>query len=66
MTPNIHQQISWLEQNIKAMRTMIPKAVSEGRLSEEHGTHRLACAHAALQTLTQLRGIVHGKEVANV
>lgn len=62
MKPTIHQQIAWLELQIKVMRTAIPTAVANGRITEEHGTHRLACAQASLETLTQLRGILGVKE----
>lgn len=65
MNMNINQQIAWLEQQLRHMRSRLPMAVTEGLVSEEHATHKLACAQAALQTLTQLRGLVAGKGIKN-
>lgn len=58
----IHQQIAWLEHQLRHMRQHLPEVVAQGRMSEEHASHKLGCAEAALQTLTQLRGIVRGEE----
>lgn len=55
---NINQQITWLDQQLRHMKSHLPIAVAEGRVSEQHATHKLACAQAALETLTQLRGLV--------
>jgi hypothetical protein len=57
----MHQQIEWLEQQLRHMKRHLPNVVVEGRISEEHATHKLACAQAALVTLTQLRGIFRGE-----
>lgn len=56
----IHQQIAWLVSQIRHMKTAHPKLVQSGRLAETDATHRMACASAALQTLTQLRGLAGG------
>lgn len=60
-TVTIHQQIAWLQDQIRHMKRAVPLAVQSGRMTEEHGTHKLACACASLQTLSQLRGIVRGE-----
>lgn len=65
MTTTINQQITWLEDQIRHMKRSLPLQIASGRISEEHATHKMACAHATLQTLTQLRGIVAGKGSAN-
>ncbi|MES2148618.1 MAG: hypothetical protein V4508_02385 [Pseudomonadota bacterium] len=63
MTVTIHQQIDWLESQIRHMKISLPRGVDAGRVSTEHATHKMACAQATLQTLTQLRGIVRGEEL---
>jgi hypothetical protein len=62
----INQQITWLGDQLRYMKSVMPKLVASGRLAEVDATHRIACAQATLETLTQLRGIVAGKGNANV
>lgn len=54
----IHQQIDYLNDQLKHMRADLPIAVANGRITDEHATYRMAYASAILQTLTQLRGLV--------
>lgn len=54
----IDQQIKFMQDQVKFMKATLPIGVANGRIMEEHATHKMACAHAALETLTQLRGLV--------
>jgi hypothetical protein len=58
MIVSLDQQIDWMERQVRYQRKSAPKQVELGRLSQEEATHALACASCALQTLTQLRGLV--------
>lgn len=54
----LDQQIEYLERHVKHIKKTIPLQVKDGRLSDERAISILAAASSALQTLTQLRGIV--------
>lgn len=66
MTITIHDQINWLESQLKHMAKTLPIGVAQGNIDREHAAFKLSCAQASLQTLTQLRGIVRGTEATHV
>lgn len=57
-TATLDQQIEYLERHVKHIKKTIPFQVKDGRLNDERAMSILAAASSALQTLTQLRGIV--------
>lgn len=60
MTITIDQQITCLSEEVKRRKFVLPKLVESGRMTEEKATHEIEVMRQALQTLTQLRGMVKG------
>jgi len=62
---NIHQQISWMKDQLAHMKAKLPIGVRNGTISQEHADGKFAAAEATLRTLEAIRAISLGKEVAN-
>ncbi len=53
----LNQQIICLTNEIKRRKKKYPVMVEKGILSEQEASYEIAAMHAALETLTQLKGI---------
>lgn len=58
MAITIEQQIRCLKNEVERRKNVFPALIEQGRYSEEKATSEIATMQQALQTLTQLRGIV--------
>lgn len=55
---SINDQITCLEMEVKRRKTIFPRLIEEGKISKEKAFMEIETMHTALQTLTQLRGII--------
>lgn len=55
---NIDQQIKCLSREVERRKKVFPTLIEQGRFSEEMATSEIATMQQAMQTLTQLRGLV--------
>jgi hypothetical protein len=58
MTITIDQQIKCLAKEVKRRKKVFPALIEQGRLTDENATIEIVTMQQALQTLTQLRGLV--------
>ena len=58
MAITIDQQIRCLAQEIDRRKSAYPVLIKQGRFTEEKATYEIEVMRKALQTLTQLKGIV--------
>lgn len=64
-TANIHQQISWMKDQLAHMKRKLPIGVRNGTITQAYADEKYACAEASLRTLEAVRAIALGKEVAH-
>lgn len=58
VTITIDQQIKCLRQEVERRRRVFPLLVEQGKYTEEKATSEIETMRQAMQTLTQLRGLV--------
>lgn len=57
----LDMQIKFMSREITRRKSLFPKLITEGRVTEEQAAFEIAAAQAVFQTLTQLRGIAVAK-----
>jgi len=65
-TANIHQQISWMKDQLAHMKAKLPIGVRNGTISQAHADGKFAAAEAVLRTLETIRALTKGEEVPHV
>lgn len=58
MSITIDQQIKCLKKESERRKKVLPLLVEQGRMSEEAATHEIEVMNKAVQTLTQLKGML--------